>query len=249
MFLTFESSKKIIMKKFLLLAGFFMAANFINAQTADEVINKHIEAMGGLEKLNAIKTIYTEGVVVAPNGTEITIHSWIDNNKLYRREMDFGMGKGVMVLTDKGGWNSDRQGGMNQMKEEGYRRLEYQMDCAGPLVNYAAKGHKVELLGKETTDGKEYYKIKFTHKNGSELNFFIDAATYYISRMSFKGGMRGPNADPNAEMVVTFSNYAKTEDGFVFAYTTSTSGGFGGSLNLEKIEVNKPIEESKYKAE
>ena len=237
------------MKKFLLLAGFLVAANFIKAQTVDDIINKHIEAMGGLEKLNSIKTIHTEGVAVAPNGMEITINAWIDNNKLYRREMDFGVGKGLMVLTDKGGWNTDRQGGMNQMKEEGYRRLEYQLDCAGPLVGYAAKGHKVELLGKETIDGKEYFKIKLTHKNGNDLNYFIDAATYYIGRMSFKGGMRGPNADPNAEMVVTFSNYAKTDDKFIFAYTTATTGGFGGSLNYEKIEVNKPIEESKYKAE
>ena len=41
------------------------------AQTVDEVINKHIEAMGGAEKLKSLKSLYMEGVAVMQNGNEI----------------------------------------------------------------------------------------------------------------------------------------------------------------------------------
>jgi hypothetical protein len=128
------------------------------------------------------------------------------------------------------------------------------MDCEGPLVNYSEKGHKAELLGKETIDGKELYKIKLTLKAGIEQNYFIDAATGYISKVSFKAGNAGmgggPGFNPDSEITISFSNYTKTGDGYVFPFTTTTGGGFGGgSLNFEKIEVNKPIDEKLYKAE
>jgi hypothetical protein len=239
------------MKKFILFALMLSLAGIIRAQTLDEVINKHIEAMGGLEKLHSLKTFYSEGVIVSQNGMEITVSVWKDNDKLFRREMNFGMGTGVLLITDKGGWNTDRQGGFVPMKEEQYHRQLYQMDCAGPLVDYAAKGHKAEWMGKVTLEGKEYYKIKLTLKYGMEQNYFIDPVTYYIDKVSFKAGGAGmgggPGMNPDAEIVVSYSNYTKTPEGYVFPYTTTTSGGFGGSLNIEKLEVNKPIDESKYK--
>lgn len=239
------------MKKILLLTAVLFAAFAGKTQTLDDIINKHIEAMGGKDKLASIKTIHMEGVIVGPNGNEITISIWKEHNKLFRREMNFGMGTGITLITDKGGWNTDRQGNMNQMKEENYHRQEYQLDCQSPLVNYAEKGHKAELIGKVTVDGKDFYKIKINLKGGIEQFYFIDATSYYLDHVSFKTGGMGmagaPGANQEVEITVKYSNYTKTDDGYIFPFTTTTTGGFGGSLNFETIEVNKPIDESKYK--
>lgn len=225
----------------------------LNAQTVDDIVNKHIDAMGGKAKLASLKTVHMEGVIVAPNGNEIEISVWKEHNVLFRREINFGMGKSVTLVTDKGGWNTDRQGNFNAMKEENYQRQLYQMDCEDPLVDYAAKGHKAELLGKETVEGKEMYKIKMNLKGGNEQIYFVDASTYYIDQYSFKAGSAGmgggPGFNPDAEIVVKYANYTKTPEGYIFPFTTTTSGGFGGSLNYETIEVNKPIDPGKYKAE
>lgn len=239
------------MKKIYLFAIMLMAVAVAKAQTLDEIISKHIEAMGGKDKLASIKTLHMEGVIVGTNGNEITISVWKEHNKLFRREINFGMGTGMMLITDKGGWNTDRQGNVNPMKEEQYHRQEFQLDCQSPLVDYAAKGHKAELIGKETADGKDYYKIKLALKGGNEQFYFIDASNYYLDHLSFKAGstgMGGPGMNPDAEIVVKYSNYTKTDDGYIFPFTTTTSGGFGGSLNYETIEVNKPIDEKLYKA-
>ncbi|MGE5107621.1 MAG: hypothetical protein ACM3H8_08755 [Sphingobacteriales bacterium] len=230
---------------FVLISGSLLA----KSQTADEVINKHIEALGGKEKLNSIKTLHMEGVIIGQGGNEITINVWKEHNKLYRREINFGMGTGIQLITDKGGWNTDRQGAFNPMAADLYHRQAYQMDCAGSLVDYAAKGHKAELLGKETINGKEFYKIQLSLSGGHEQTYFIDASTYYIDHITFKAGkMGGPGANPDAEITINYSNYTKTADGYIFPFTTTTSGGFGGSLNYETIEVNKPIDEKLYKA-
>ena len=121
-----------------------------------------------------------------------------------------------------------------------------------PLVDYAAKGHKAELIGKDTIGGKECFKIKLTTKEGRELNFYIDSATSYINRLSYKGRGRpvpGLVAGEEMEIAVSFTNYDKTPDGFIFAFSQTITGGFAGTMTFEKIEVNPKVDDKLYKAE
>src|SRR5437763_2358116 len=77
------------MKKglFVILLMAFVTGAF--AQTADEVINKFVEASGGKEKLNAINTLQYNQVisVKSPMGNfEVPIKYYKDKNKMYRME-------------------------------------------------------------------------------------------------------------------------------------------------------------------
>jgi hypothetical protein len=236
------------MKRFLFSLLFISAAVLSKAQTVDEVIAKHIEAMGGKEKLNSIQSLHMVGISTGRDGNEVTTNIWKVHNKLFRRESNMGMGSMRTILTEKGGWQTNfRSGGsLEQMAEPMFNNTKYEMDCAGPLVDYAAKGHKAELLGKETIDGKEVYKIKLTTKEGRELTYFIDASSHYITRLSFK---RGGRDGQEVEVAVNFTNYDKTKDGFIFPFSQSMTGGFGASMTFEKIEVNPVIDEKLYKPE
>ncbi|MGL6267487.1 MAG: hypothetical protein ACRC2O_06155, partial [Chitinophagaceae bacterium] len=98
------------MKKILLPFMFVSLTLGSFAQTVDEVIAKHTEAMGGKEKLAALKSVYMETVAVM-NGNEATAKLWKVNNQLMRREFNFGMGTVTMVLTDKEGWSSNPRSG------------------------------------------------------------------------------------------------------------------------------------------
>ena len=242
------------MKQFFLVICLLVMTFFDNAQTADEIINKYITAMGGKDKLNSIQSVHFTGISIGQNGNEITTDIWKVNNKLYRRNINFGAGSQTTLITDKGGWQTNfRSGGTFETMQEQQRNNQlYEMDCAGPIVDYAAKGHKVELVGKETIDGKENYKIKLTTKEGRELNYYFDAATGYINRLSFRGrGRPGADGTPGAEIdiVVNYTNYDKTTDGYTFAFSQTVTGGFGGTMTFEKIDVNPKIEDKLYKAE
>ncbi len=243
------------MKRIFLFFGFSFLALLMNAQTADDIINSHIKTMGGLEKLNSIQSLHTIGIATAPNGSEVKTETWKIHNQLFRRETNFGMGSMTQLITSEGGWSTNpRNGGSFEAIPEERRIAQlYEMDCQGPLINYAAKGHKVEFVGKETANGKESFKIKLTTKEGRELNYFLDASNYYINSISYKGGGGrgggggGMQRDPNAEIVMNFSNYEKTSDGLIFAFSTSMAGGFGGNMIYEIIEVNSKIESNKSK--
>ena len=241
----------------------------VRAQTVDGIIAKYMDALGGKEKLLSIKTIYQEGVAVMQNGMEVDSKLYRVNGKLFRDEISFGMGNVVIIVTPTQGWSENpRTGGtFEAMKDEQVKALQSQLDCPGPLVDYAAKGNKVELQGKDTVNGKECYKLKLTFPSGNDVTYSIDAASYYLLRESRKGGgmfgggggagagggtgagggaggggRRGGNA--NGEMNVDFSDYQKTADGYVFPMTI-VSGNFGAKTSVEKLDINKPIDDAK----
>ena len=250
------------------LFAFFLSLTFFGtkAQTADEVISKYETAMGGRDKLATLKSVHIEGVAVMQNGNEVTTVINKVQGSLFRTDVNFGMGSFSIVLTDKSGFSSNpRNGGkFEPMPEEMVKSLQPELDVAGPLVNYAAKGHKAELLGKEAVEGKDTYKIKLTLNTGNDITYYIDAATWYIVREQKKGmGRRGggqggqggagggqPNAAPAGDNIQTidYSDFQKTPEGFIFPMAVKR-GGMGGSMIVEKLEVNQPVDPKLYKAE
>jgi hypothetical protein len=234
------------MKKVLCLSFLFLSAVAVNAQTVDEVIDKYVTAMGGKEKLAAIKSVYMEAVSVRADGGEVTQKIFKVQDKLARREIDFGMGQMKIIITPEKGWMSNfRNGGaMEAMPEERLKSMQTEMDCTSPLFNYAAKGHKAELIGKEDVEGTECHKIKLTLKSGSDVTYFIDAKTNYIIRETRTGGGMmggGPRGGGNQPMNIDYSDYKTLDGGYVFA-TKVNMGGMMGTTNYEKIEVNKEID-------
>lgn len=226
----------------------------LHAQTVDDVINKYMEALGGKEKLVGIKSLFQQGVTVLPNGNEFTMKIWKVQDKLFRREMEFGGRHAVTIVTDKEGWSNMGSGDMQPLPENRLKMQQSELDCTSPLVDYAAKGHTAELLGKESVDGAECYKIKLTPKTGTPITYYIDAKNWYVVMETrtggggFGGGQRQGGASGDNTVNIKYSNYQKTEDGYVFPFTVST-GGQGTAMTFEKIEVNKPVDAKLYKPE
>jgi len=242
------------MKRYFLSAFVLICASTAMSQTVDEVINKYVDAIGGKEKLANLQSVYMETVSVMQNGNEVTSKMWKVNNKLVRREINFGMGSMTSVVTDKEGWNSNPRNGnkFEPVAPEALQMQQAELDVAGPLVDYKAKGHTAELQGKENVDSTECYKVKLTLKSGRDITYYIDTKNYYVVRMKTKGGggMGGnrPGANPDQEFIVDYSDYRKTPEGYAFPYAI-TRVGQGASTNVEKIEVNKPVDPKLYKAE
>jgi hypothetical protein len=218
------------------------------AQTADEIIAKHINAIGGKEKLAQINSIYQESSIEVM-GNEATSTTTIVNGKAFKNEVNFGGQKIVQCITDKGGWSINPLTGQNTaepMPEEQVKALQEQIDIGGPLLNYATKGHKVELIGKEEVNGVNAYKVKVTTANKVESVYFIDPATYYVLKSVTKTNMNGQDIETS----ILYSNYQKTDFGYVLPYSTEMNlpQGFTIKSTTKKVEINKPVDENIFKA-
>jgi len=206
------------------------------AQTVDEVISKHVEAIGGKEKLSQVKSVYTENSMEVM-GNSVPQKEYLVEGKGYRSEVEFNGANIIQCWNDKGGWTINPMMGAAEAQaipDGVYKSTKPQIYLDGALSDYIAKGYKAELVGKE--DGS--FKIKVTG-DGHETYYFIDQKTYMLTKSIMKGEAMGQAV----EMTTIYSDHKKTDFGIVWAYTKSVDMGmFQYVQKTDKVEVNKTID-------
>ena len=126
------------------------------------------------------------------------------------------------------------------MPAEQYKMSQDQI-YVDPFLNYAARGAKVELQGKEKVGAVEAYKIKYTNKDNGETTYYIDPATYYITQAVRKGNAMGQDVTIN----IGYSDFRKNDGGFLWPHVTNIDmGQFAMKINTKKVEVNKSVDPS-----
>jgi len=230
------------MKKFFLSLTTLLLFFATKAQTADDVIAKYIDAIGGKELLSQVNSVYVENTTDVM-GNESNSKTTILNGKGYKTQMDFNGQQIVQVVTDSAGWAINPFAGSTSataIPPEQYKSGEDQI-YVEPLFNYAEHGAKTELAGQEKVGDINAYKIKYTNKDGAVTNYYIDPTTYYIIREVRSGEMQGQPVD----ITVSFSDYKKTDFGLMVPYSRAIDmGQFNMKSTASKVEINKPVEPS-----
>jgi hypothetical protein len=77
---------------------------------------------------------------------------------------------------------------LNRLEVEPYTAEEKkaasnQSELDGPLVDYAAKGTRIELDGTERVEGRDTYKLKLTLKSGDITHVWVDAQTFLEAKI------------------------------------------------------------------
>lgn len=215
------------------------------AQTVDEIVNKNIIALGGKEKLNSLKSLKMDATI-ALQGMEVPSTTVALNNVGFRSDFTVQGLKGTQVVTKAEGWSFMPFMGQDKpvtSPADEVKQAQSSLDLAGPLVDYAKKGNKVELAGKEAVEGKNAIKLKVSLLDGSEMDYYIDPVTGYTLKTVVRRKMNGQQG----EVSVVMSDYKKTADGYTFPYTLNQviTGGPGLMvIKVTNIETNKPVDES-----
>ncbi len=98
-----------------------------------------------------------------------------------RFEIQFDGQTAVQVFNGAQGWKL--RPFLNRREVEPYTAEEtkvaaMQADLDGHLVDYAAKGTKIDLDGMEKVEDRDTYKLKLTMKSGETIHVWIDATTF-----------------------------------------------------------------------
>jgi outer membrane lipoprotein-sorting protein len=225
---------------FAILVLLLVSVQFSKAQSVDEIIEKHIQALGGKEKLLTLTSVKMEGSMNY-SGTDVSVTTTIKNNVGSRVDISVpGMGDGYQILNTTKGWNFMAFQGQttpDEVPEEDVKKDQSKLDIQGVLVDYKQKGTTIELIGKEKVDGADAYKLKVTTKNGKITTLFIDASSYY--RIKSISMVKTPEGEQESEIV--YADFKKNADGFTFPYSQTSSRG---TIIFSNIETNKTIDES-----
>jgi len=212
-------------------------------QSAEDLVNKNIQAKGGIDKIKAIKTVRITGKLTAGGGfTAVTVQENQRPN-LVRETLSLQGMTSVSAYDGTTGWQIQPFGGHKDpelMGEDDLKDLLLDADFDGPLVDYKEKGSTVEFLGHDVVDGDDALRLKVTLKDGDIIYYYLDPDTYLEIRKDVQEFIRGSVR----ESVTELGSY-KPVSGVMYPFSISQGNKANPAqqtTTIEKIEVNVPID-------
>ena len=214
------------------------------AQTVDEIVAKNLKAKGGVEKWKSISSVKMTGTFSA-QGMEGPMSLYAKRPNLSRQEITMNGRKLVQAFDGTTPWMILPDSGMaREMPEAQGQSVRNNADFDGPLMDYQAKGHKIELVGKEKVGGTEVYHLRVTKKDGSIEHYYLDTESGIEVKRTVDVDTGGMKQTVETEL----SNF-KSIDGIMIPHTMkqSVNGTPVAQMTVEKIEFNAPIEDAIFR--
>ncbi len=180
--------------------------------SATQVVEKSISAAGGLQGWRAVQAMSEEGKLgvggnqratlgVPPQGggnakpliptrpkdeIQLPFTMYMQRPRKTRFELKVKSQTAVQVFDGTNGWKLRPY--LNRTDAEPFTQDELKLaskqnEIDGPLIDYAAKGTRIELDGIEPVEGQDAYKLKLTFKDGRQLHVWVDANTFLETKV------------------------------------------------------------------
>ncbi|HKV81697.1 MAG TPA: hypothetical protein VJP02_26355 [Candidatus Sulfotelmatobacter sp.] len=240
--------------------------------TAAQIVDKNIVARGGLSAWRAVRTLELKGrmdaggnrrdALVIPTGgkkgiqmpqrpaeqVQLPFVMELERGRKKRVEIQFNGQTAVQVYNGSQGWKL--RPFLNRHEVENYTAEETKSaatdaDLDGLLIDYVAKGEKVELAGVEPVEGRSAYKLKVTDKNGYARHVWLDADSFL--EVKVEGNPR--RLDGKYHPVATYLRDYRSVNGLMMPYLEETA--VDGVKDREKIVIeeivsNPKLDESRF---
>lgn len=245
----------------------------VPALSAQQIVDRNLAARGGVAAWKAVQTMSFTGKLDAgkkrplPTGDTTTKHSMrqqeaelakatpvelpflfeYKRGRKQRIEVEFNGQKAVQVYDGTVGWKKRpflANKAAQPFSPEEAKLAAEQPDLDGPLMNYAAKGTRVEAEGTEQVEGRDTYKLKLTFKDGQVKHLWIDGLTFLEARID---GTRIMDGKPRT--VFSYYRDYRTVNGLVVPYAMETTvQGVRDSehMRIETVAVNVAMDDALF---
>ena len=234
----------IVFKKIFFFIFLIINNCFLYAQTADEIISKHVELIGG-ENWKKTKSIVTLGTYNY-GGMVFSFTSFAKAPDLYKYVVSLNGKNYTQSYDGKNGWKLD---GFNNdsiptfLAGKAARAManENDVELESPLINYKKKGHHAFSEGLDTVENSACFKIKFISKDG-------DTAIYFFNNQNYELLMKSAvskNAEMKNAMLDTYYSDYRAVSGIKIPFKSISKVNEQTILTvtIDKVELNAPVKE------
>jgi len=217
-----------------------------SAQTVEDIVRRYVEARGGAAKLRAVESLRFTGTMELPDVSSAFVLELKRPNRM-RTEFVVQGQTGVRAFDGERAWErlplpGDEPRPMGP-EEAAEARAQADVDLS-PLVDSAAKGFAVELVGRDRLPGGEPWKLVVRGREGPPRTLHLDVRTHLVVQTI---DMRSVDGKP-VEMVTEVSDY-RPLGGLVFPHRIEV-GPRGKPerqrLVIQNVEINPPIDASRF---
>jgi hypothetical protein len=185
-----------------------------NAKSVDNIINHHINAMGGSEGLEGTGQITMRGEITSIDGKYSRLQVEFSADRMHKR-------KSSLTILPK-----QRSQGFTKIEVIEKERLENLLqDALYPqysysLMWYLTHGQKPEYVGEALLDGVKCYKLKLRLNGGFQLDYFVNTGNWYVIR-EVRQKLQGTGSSArNSGIIIDYSAY-KSYKGHMLPYSVS----------------------------
>ena len=204
--------------------------------TAQTVIDNYITARGGKENIEKVKDITSSATA--------TIQGMTLNIKAFKKApgkicVETYMGPNLLSKQVCDGVAAKMSSPQGEQKLEGemLEQMKYEA-ILFPELEYQKEGYSLELLGAEDVDGEQTFKVKVTNPAGKAQTIFFSKNTGLI--------VKEVSSTPQGNSIALTHEYTEV-NGVKFPKKVSQSmGPQMVEITVDKIEVNKGIEDTKF---
>jgi len=211
----------------------------------ETVLERHFDALGGLDLIQGIQTMEGTGRMTVGPGMEAAFTRYAKRPNKVRLEIEIQGMTGVQAFDGETAWMFMPFMGQTSpelMPDDMAAAMLQEADLDGPLVDYASKGNQVELLGME--DGA--YKLQVTLNTGDVQYYHIDADTFLLRMVSGSMSMEGMDL----EFTTAFSDF-RDINGLLIPHHIDMTGmsgpGSEGVVIIESLQINTAIDDSLFR--
>ena len=225
----------------------------LNAQSVDEIVGNYLENTGGAENWENVKGVRMNASI-NQMGMEIPIEMVQLKDKMYTKISIQGQEIKQGVFDGETLWSTNFMSmKAEKSDQEDVDNVKNELaEFPDPFLNYKEKGFTVELMGTETVEGSDVYKIKLTKKpmvvDGEEVPnvsiYYFDSENF-VPIMVHEEVMSGPGKGMIMESKM--SDYQEVEGiYFPFSMTQGVKDQPGQPITIESIELNPSIDDSEF---
>jgi outer membrane lipoprotein-sorting protein len=217
------------------------------APTVDEIVTRYVTACGGLKKIRSIETLREKGRITAGANRQALVTRELKRPNRTRFTFTLQGVTGVFVSDGQRGWRmSPFEGdvGPAPLTDDVVQEAAEQGDIEGPLVDWKAKGHQLELVGREVVGDREAYKLKLTLQSGAVRYEYLDVKSLHRLRTDTTREVRGRPV----QLQVSFGNYKKSGGVLFPRLIEVTTVGRPQQLSIvvDSVEINPPLSDALF---
>jgi hypothetical protein len=190
------------------LAALLLSAGAIpaEAQDAQSLVSKNLEARGGAAAIDGIKSVRFNGRIIFPGDFELKYQETrarIGTVDASRVDATLQGLDAVQAYDGGGAWKINPFQGRKdpeKMSADEARALADSSLIEGPLLASRHDGSRVQYLGREDFDGTLAYKLRITQKDGDEFVYWLDPDTYLEIKVDERRRIRGAEQATETEL-------------------------------------------------
>jgi outer membrane lipoprotein-sorting protein len=211
------------------------------AQTVDEIVARNIQGRGGVERIKAVQSMkQTSHLKIQGMSATLTLYAKRPN--LSRQEVSIAGATAIAAFDGQNAWGVNPMLGQTTpqvVSGPDADKVRSQASFDPPLLDYGAKGTKVEYLGTEPDGARTLMHLRITDKAGIVTNCYLDSQTALETKIVAAG--------PTGPVETRLSDYREVGGlKMPFAIRTTAAGVVVADVAVDTIEFDLPMPASLF---